>query len=101
MYKGESVLENDKQKILWDFEIKQIAKTRRPLAQKGLVDFAIPVNRRKKRKENKTLYNVKLTMILIVDGWSRNVLHGKETGGSENQRKNRDPPDHNNIMRIG
>ena len=98
MYNPAFVLENDAQKLLWDFEIQMyhLISTRRPRynnQQKKrtckIVDFAVPVDHRIKLKECekkdkyldlarelKKLWNMKVTIILIVIGAFGTVTKG-------------------------
>ena len=117
MHKPESVQENETPKtaILVDYS---------PLARKPdfilinkkrichLMDFAIPVDHRVKIKENKSrdkyldlarelkkLWNMKVTVVPIVVDALGTVppKSGKETGETQDQRKNKDHPDHSTL----
>ena len=94
MHNQTSVLENDTHKLLWDFDMKfdQLIPARRPdliiinnnNKKKGtckIVDFAVPADHRIKLKEKeqkdkyldlarelKQMWNMKVTIILIVIG---------------------------------
>ena len=64
MHRSESILENEMQKILWDFEIQTnyliqdrslglvIVKKKKTERTCQIVDFAIPADHRPKIKEN-------------------------------------------------
>ena len=99
MHNPESVLENETHKLLWDLEIQpghQILARRPDLIiinkkeRTGrIVDFALPVDHRVKLKESerrykylnlvgefKKLWNIKVTIIPIVNGTLGTVTRG-------------------------
>ena len=124
MYKPESVIENKPYKILWNFEIQtdHLILARRLnqvlINEKKrncqLVNFSVPLDHNMKIKGSKKidkyldltrklkkLWNMEVTVIWIVvcalgmfPKSLENILGG---GGTGDQRKNRDHPDHGAV----
>ena len=104
MDKPESVQENKKYRILWDFNIQTdyLIPIRRPDLEKrncNLVNFTIPVDYKVKIKENKKtdkymdlawelkkLWNIDLMMICSWFARNGPQKFGKKTVGTGNQR---------------
>ena len=120
MHKPESVLKNGIHKILWDLQIQTdhvILSKRQDLVLINkkkrtcwLVDFAVPTNYRVKIKESekidkylhiarevKRLWNMKVTVILIVIGALGMVTKGLEKGQEELKIRGRLRPDYSTV----
>ena len=111
IHNPESVLENEMQKVLWDFEIQTdhlisvrwldwVIVNKKRTCQ--IVNFAVPVDHRVKQKESKKrdkyvdlarklkkLWNMKVTVIPIVNGAlstvTKGFVHGLENMGIRGQ----------------
>ena len=123
MHNPDSVLENETHKLFWDFEIQMdhLISTKRPdpgiINKKKkrtgrIVNFTVPADHRVKLKENekkdkylnlarelKKLWNMKVTVILIVID-ALGTVTKRLILGLGNKRTSRDHPNYN-INKIG